>query len=234
MPVCVAGMHRSGTSMVTNFLQACGLYLGPFDDIMPAAPENPEGFWENFKFVEINEEILNQLGGGWDCPPPEPDDWTAGRLAPVALHAETIIEHFTGREPWGWKDPRNSLTVPFWQTFFPEMRVVVVVRNPLEVALSLRKRNGFSFALGLSLWYIAYRRVLDATTDENRIVTHYDAYFGDSGPEILRLTDFLKLPASDATIESLTSASALRHHRLTTEDLLAADVSPDVLALYRD
>jgi len=234
MPVCVAGMHRSGTSMVTNFLQACGLYLGPFDDIMPAAPENPEGFWENFKFVEVNEEILNQLGGGWDCPPPEPDDWTSGRLAPIALHAETIIEHFVDREPWGWKDPRTSLTIPFWQKFFPDLRVVIVVRNPLEVALSLRKRNGFSFALGLSLWYVTYRRVLDATTAENRIVTHYDAYFGDVAPEMNRLTEFVRLPSSAETIGSLASASSLRHHRLTTEDLIVADVSTDILSLYRE
>ena len=235
MPVCVAGMHRSGTSMVTKFLHECGLYLGPDQDLMPPAAENPEGFWENLNFVDLNDEILNQLGGGWDCPPPEPADWTAGRLASLVTRAETILEHFVGREPWGWKDPRSSLTFPFWKGLLPGLRVVVVVRNPLEVALSLRQRNGFSFALGLTLWQITNRRILDATAHDERIVTHFDAYFGNPEPEVRRLIAFLGLPVADQVLAGFrTGATAsLRHHRLTAQDLLDADVSNEVFALYR-
>ena len=233
MPVCVAGMHRSGTSMVTKFLHECGLYLGPDDDLMPPAEENPEGFWENLTFVDVNEEILNQLGGGWDCPPPAPADWTGGRLAPLVARAETILEHFAGREPWGWKDPRSSLTLPFWKAMLPGLRVVAVVRHPLEVALSLRQRNGFSYALGLTLWQITYGRIIEATTGDDRILTHYDASFGDPAPEVRRLLDFLGMQVPDDTIAALGSARGLRHHRLTTQDLFDAGVSDEVIELYR-
>jgi hypothetical protein len=236
MQVCIAGMHRSGTSMVTKYLHDCGLYLGPEGDLMPPAPENPEGFWENLNFVDLNEEILNQLGGGWDCPPHEPADWTTGSLAPLVAKAATIIEPFAEREPWGWKDPRSSLTLPFWQTLLDHLRVVVVVRNPLEVALSLRQRNGFSFALGLTLWHITNQRMLDATTPDDRIVTHYDAYFGDPEPEVRRLLTFLDMPIDEEIVAEIGSsvASGLRHHRLTIQDLIDANVSREVFELYRD
>src|SRR5688500_16148544 len=69
MPVCVAGMHRSGTSMVAKMLHLCGLYLGDDRDLMPATPDNPDGYWEHARFVELNDEILNALGGGWDYVP---------------------------------------------------------------------------------------------------------------------------------------------------------------------
>ena len=36
MPICVAGMHRSGTSMVSRLLYQGGLYLGPDSEMMPA------------------------------------------------------------------------------------------------------------------------------------------------------------------------------------------------------
>jgi hypothetical protein len=234
MPVCVAGMHRSGTSMVAKYLHRCGLDLGADESLMGPAAENPEGFWEHVDIVETNEEILNQLGGGWDCPPPEPSDWTAGTLAPLAVRARAILDGFAGRDPWGWKDPRTSLTFPFWAALQDGLRVVVVVRNPLEVALSLRQRNGFSYALGLTLWEITNRRLLAATDPADRVVTHYDAYFDDPRPEVRRLLAALAMPTPDDTLSAIGPASSgLRHHRLTTQDLLDAGVSAPVLDLYR-
>lgn len=236
MSVCIAGMHRSGTSMVTKNLHACGLYLGREEDLMPPAAENPEGFWEHLGIVALNDEVLNSLGGGWDCPPPAPSpaEWAGARLAPLRTRAETIVAHFAGRERWGWKDPRSSLTLPFWREILPELKTIVVVRNPLEVALSLQRRNGASFALGLTLWHIYYRRLLDAAPPTARLVTHYDAFFGDIEPEIRRLVAFAGLPREAERLADLRTTAELRHHRLTAEDLLRADVSPAVFSLYRD
>ena len=68
-PICIAGAHRSGTSMVMRLLHECGLYLGAESDLMPAQADNPDGFWEHLRFVKLNDEILNSLGGAWDLPP---------------------------------------------------------------------------------------------------------------------------------------------------------------------
>ena len=40
--VCIAGMHRSGTSMVAAILASGGLYLGGEDDFVPVTDANPE------------------------------------------------------------------------------------------------------------------------------------------------------------------------------------------------
>ena len=37
--------------MLTRLLHRCGLDLGPESDLMPAAADNPDGFWENLRFV---------------------------------------------------------------------------------------------------------------------------------------------------------------------------------------
>jgi hypothetical protein len=235
MPICIAGMHRSGTSMVARVLHTAGLYLGREEDLKGPSEHNRDGFWEHRKFVELNEEILNELGGGWDCPPPFPDRWTeAEGLLRLKVKAEALLEEFADREPWGWKDPRNSLTLPFWMDRFPAMKVVVCVRNPLEVVLSLRERNLSSYALSLILWRAYNERVLAATRPENRIVTHYDAYADDPRREVRRLLDFLGLPATEEVIDRCCSVASadLRHHRLTTRHLVDADVAPDLLDLY--
>ena len=41
---------------------------------------------------------------------------------------------------WGWKDPRNTLTLPVWKQLFPDARVIYVVRERGAAARSLQKR----------------------------------------------------------------------------------------------
>src|SRR5919197_2381254 len=55
MPVAIVGMHRSGTSLVAQVLAKAGLYLGRTDDLIPAGPDNPDGYWEHAGFHGLNE-----------------------------------------------------------------------------------------------------------------------------------------------------------------------------------
>jgi hypothetical protein len=122
-PVAVVGMHRSGTSMVAKLLQQAGLHLGDETDLMPAADENPEGFYEHLEFVRLNDEVLNAAGAGWDCPPAAGFDWDDEALDPFRVRAQRLAAPLAERPPWGWKDPRTSLTLPFWRRAFGPLRV---------------------------------------------------------------------------------------------------------------
>jgi hypothetical protein len=64
-----------------------------------------------------------------------------GGLGAEKEAAARLLREFVGREWWGWKDPRNCLTLPFWQGFFPGMKTVVCLRHPLEVVRSLERRG---------------------------------------------------------------------------------------------
>ena len=228
-PVCIAGMHRSGTSSIAQLLHWCGLYLGPDDELFAPGPANPDGYWENRRFVSINNRILETYRGGWDLPPdPEAVRHASDTLAPLKAEAEEAVGRFEGHEDWGWKDPRASVTMPFWLDVLPGMKVVLCLRNPLEVALSLRKRGNSSMAFGLNLWTVYNQRLLDALPAGDYIVTHYAAYFYRPQEELRRVLDFLGLPASDQLIAHARSSTlkGLRHHTMTNRDLLEAEAAP--------
>ncbi|MFC1746970.1 sulfotransferase family protein [Candidatus Neomarinimicrobiota bacterium] len=209
-------MHRSGTSMVTRMLNICGLYLGREESIMPPQPDNPAGYWENLDIVDINDEVLRFLGGGWDLQPKPVDaNWPRNpQLAGLREQAEVAINSFSNSARWGFKDPRLSLTLPFWQILIPNLRVIICLRHPHEITRSLMKRNGLSPANCAHLWLVYNQTVLSYTKEANRIVTHYESYFTNPEGELRRLLDWLDWRVTDTLIERAVDSVAadLRHH----------------------
>lgn len=229
-------MHRSGTSMVARILSACGLFLGREEELIGPAIDNPEGFWENLNFVRINEELLARFGGSWDEPPALPAGWEfAPEVEPLLGRASELAARFGGQTHWGWKDPRNSLTIPFWLRVVPSLKVVVCVRNPLEVAHSLFVRGDTTGAAQFQLWPHYYRQILAAAPPGARIVTHYQSYFEDADAEVRRVAGWLGLEVSGAALERARAqvSGNLRHHHITTGALKAAGAPDEVVELYR-
>ena len=56
----VLGMHRSGSSAVARGMMALGMELG--ERLVPVQPDNPTGFWEDKKVVDLNDAILASAG----------------------------------------------------------------------------------------------------------------------------------------------------------------------------
>ena len=219
--------------MVTRLLHRCGLELGRESDLMPPQADNPEGFWEHLGLVALNEELLNELGGAWDLPPKADENFTHARLDPLRMKARLLIELFESARVWGWKDPRNSLTLPFWQDLLPGLKTLIVVRNPLEVAYSMRERNGTSFSLGLRLWEIYNRRLLEKANEQQRLVTHYDLFFDDAETELRRIAEFTGLVHAGVHNAAALVKKRRRHTHFTVEHLIDARVAPGVIELYR-
>ncbi len=223
--------------MVARLLQDCGLHLGPEEEL-GFDVSSGERHWENIRFVALNEKILNRLGGSWDSPPAFPTGWECKpEIERLALPALKLIA-MLGRDHrfWGWKDPRNSLTVPFWQRLIPELAVVICVRNPLETLRSLQVR-GDSIAMGADqLWLTYYRELLAALPRDNRVVTHYQSYFKDPAAELKRIVNAVNPEVSEDTINASCAGVAgnLRHHRAETGELAATTLPAEVRELYEE
>ncbi|MFL6500614.1 MAG: glycosyltransferase, partial [Candidatus Udaeobacter sp.] len=219
--------------MVTRLLHGCGLYLGSKDALMPPQADNLDGFWEHLGFVALNDELLEALGGAWDLPPKPNENLSDERLEALSMKARLLIHGFDSAQIWGWKDPRNSLTLPFWEDLLPDLKTLIIVRNPLEVAYSMRKRNGTSYAFGLRLWEIYNRRLIEAAGNHERLFTHYDLFFEDAAKELHRIANFVGLADSKIPTAADLVATKRRHTHFTIAQLVDAGVSAEVIELYR-
>jgi hypothetical protein len=230
-PIAIAGMHRSGTSMITRALHDSGLHLigSGAEDLIDAAEDNPEGFWENKAIVACNDELLEATGGSWDNPPDLPPQAVDDpRVTHIAEASTAAIAALSEHDHWGFKDPRLCLTAAYWRDLVPDLRFVICVRHPLEVALSLKRRNQNSYSLGLALWERYYASALATIPAELRVVTHYDTYFSDPEGEIARVCAFAGLTPAPPRVRS-----DLRHHTIGV-GLTDAGASPSLRALYAD
>ena len=221
--------------MVARMLSLCGVYLGSAENLTRSGPDNRGGFCENPDFVELNDNLLAIVHAGWDFPPSEVEWAPRPELAASLTKATQLIERSAVHQRWGWKDPRNSLTLPFWLRLIPNLKVIICLRNPLEVARSLTVRNATSLAFGLNLWRSYNLAVCSFASTQDRLVTHYEAYFSDPRGELRRVLDFLSISAPDEKVAEacLTATSDLRHHKIPRE-LLSAQASPQIVELYEE
>jgi hypothetical protein len=149
-PLIIIGMHRSGTSLVTRLLEGLGMFAGWRRD------RNDEAVF----FQRLNDWLFRQCGAAWDSPHPFTsllddkalreivvdylDRLVRGPRVASYLGPKRFVSYrtpFNLDRPWGWKDPRNTYTLPLWLELFPDARVVHVTRHGVDVAQSLRARQ---------------------------------------------------------------------------------------------
>ena len=147
-PLVVIGMHRSGTRLLAEVLAKLGVFTGA--DLQADS--------ESVAFMLINEEILHRCGAFWSEPMSahfllaQPE--AAEHLAATAREALAArLEKYAGPSGWhreaspekwpafGWKDPRNTFTLPVWKRVFPNLRVIHIVRHGVDAAASLARRH---------------------------------------------------------------------------------------------
>ncbi len=181
MQIVVLGMHRSGTSAITGLLHEMGAYVGASEELLQPMGCNPEGFWERQDVAAVNDALLASFNASWDMP----NDVDLGGLSPRAERdflesARPIVDALNAHKPWVVKDPRLSLLFPKWRTLLDAPVAVICWRQPVEVAHSLKSRDGFPVNYGLALWEWYTVAALHATEGIPRVFVSYNDLMEDA------------------------------------------------------
>lgn len=183
--VCVLGMHRSGSSLVTGVLQGNGFYLGK--GLVFKSKYNADGHYENRFIVNMNKKILKVFGGTWSSPPNLPCNWLDNIKIRLLLSEACRYRDKELRDlrTFAFKDPRSSLTYPFWERVFPGMHYVIVERAKNSVIRSIVKRNSDFLSPSRFFWRKArflFHNLMGAyepleKIDEKKASDIYDKYY---------------------------------------------------------
>jgi len=181
----VLGMHKSGTTLVSQALHESGINMGEFDESLDYDNDNK---YERHVTQEINRDLLH----GFLIPPL--DYLVRSRNRPLYDQAgyrrnkdsvalvryqafqnkfknsvppvivETIHRLDAEYADWGFKDPRTCLTYPIWARALPEHRLIIVYRHYTQFIKRYR----------ISQWNIPrLYRVLYGWSIHNQMINRY-------------------------------------------------------------
>lgn len=143
--VFIVGPGRCGGSCTTGVLNCMGLYLN--GDLRPPNNNNPKGFFEHMRTMDLNDKILENLGTSVNDPDSsKPDLATPLALSEKKLIKEHLQKYFGQEEQFGVKDGRIALLLPLYVAAAQELgfsvKIIAVWRDPEEIARSYFKFNG--------------------------------------------------------------------------------------------
>ncbi len=141
-PTLIIGMHRSGTTILSKCLEAGGWFGG----------WRKENNNESTFYLRLNEWILQNFCIDWESPKSidEHIDSIFNVIEPYVRRVENsfLFYEYIGFKKnqqkkwhWGFKDPRSSLTIPFWSRYYGKTKIVHIRRDGIDVAKSLISRK---------------------------------------------------------------------------------------------
>ena len=215
-PVILLGMHRSGTTLLAQILDAAGVYMG----------SRLSGNHEPRLFQDANRHALDFFGCSW-CRVdglPSASALKLGYASLVNALGERLVQDIehgfldgceTTHTQWGWKDPRNCLTAPLYLRLFPQARAFFIFRRARAVVDSMLTRNRRLLAknplpdgprdiagalderAAYALWDLYNSRALEVLPCfRQAIAVCYEDLVDSPGREIARVLDELRFDAA--------------------------------------
>lgn len=133
----IAGMHRSGTSLVTNWLHQCGLFVG--HQLLKANDGNTEGHFEDEDFLALHSRFLKKRklpSTGFVTTPVK-------RLEKDELNEVISLIERKSYDclEWGWKEPRTVLFLDDYSKLVPYANYIFISRSYTHTVSSMIARD---------------------------------------------------------------------------------------------
>ncbi|GJQ64335.1 MAG: hypothetical protein SCALA702_33880 [Melioribacteraceae bacterium] len=129
MVFIVLGMHKSGTTLISQILHHSGITMGEFDENISYDKGNQ---YEREETQILNKELLG-CGDTYSI-------MVRNSLNDKLISEEDnneikrIVSNLNSKhEVWGFKDPRSCLTYRHWIKNIDNYKVIFVFRNPQEL-----------------------------------------------------------------------------------------------------
>jgi hypothetical protein len=207
--IVVLGMHRSGTSALSGLLCQAG-FDAP-SDLMSADAVNPRGYWESSGLFALNDNFLGELGSRWDTLDTLPQGWQHGETA--ARWRSNLLNHlchaYAGASAPVIKDPRLCILLsglsPWLESGALRVEMLLTLRDPFEVARSLKEAQNLPSRDGMRLWL---QHVLSAERISRgwpRLMVNFDSLIHNPHQNLERCLKLLEAEQNTAALESQIS-----------------------------
>lgn len=167
----ITGMHRSGTSLIARLFYEAGADMGDPNTFYRPDRWNPEGYYEQPDIHAINMPLIN--GPWWKFAYYHLPSTKAilRRAEKRSAQIQHTADMYKGKVI---KETRYCLTLPAWLKYGAKVDgILICLRDPIQVAQSIKKRNFTTLRHGYYLWHLHNKRILENAGDIPIWIVHY-------------------------------------------------------------
>lgn len=229
-PIWITGLFRSGTSITARLINQMGVDLGPESDLLKARgirePLNPNGFFENYLFMDWSLMVFDKLNAWGDNPPNLQQvkafnndsisykDFVYNSI--VNIHddrisnkekSEVLKKYFSGNldqylidtfeSKFAIKNPHFCVLYPLLDKLFPNGKYLVVFRNPSD---TIKSALQVSPKANYELYQQYYTDIIH---HQNAIFLDYDQLISTPEKSIEALSKKLNLSCNSKELSSI-------------------------------
>ncbi len=141
--VIILGSGRTGSSILAGLIFRNRYYINP--DSIKARRHYPDGDYENYDLIRMNESILQEVGYNYGSLAPRKkvnvDHIEALAESGDIIKYREFIADCDKESPWLWKDPRLGYTIFFWKHLLDmdNIHFILITRDLYQVFRSFSK-----------------------------------------------------------------------------------------------
>ncbi|MDM8531878.1 sulfotransferase [Anaerolineales bacterium HSG25] len=210
----VLGMHKSGTTLISNILHHSDINMGDFN-VQRSYDQGNQ--YEREDTLALNKDILGLTSYRIiDKPVPTVITLTATQRTRMQEIIQTCNQKHT---IWGFKDPRTTLTYSLWKSELPAHKIIAIYRTPSEIWPRFRYSGWKEAYLNpqnawncIDRWCEHNQRILDTlyTTPMPYIILNYQTLMATT-TEFERLQTFIGQPLNDQRKSNLYRSRQKRY-----------------------
>ena len=137
-PIIICGAHGGGTSYITKLLRWSGLFVGS-----DSGSKFDRKCHESDSYLQTNVRTMARFFGDntmmynapWKRYFADISNKDYVNKICNSIDTEKIYEKFAEnnpefkKNPWGWKDPRNSVMLPVWSKKYPKAKLILIDKD---------------------------------------------------------------------------------------------------------
>ena len=205
--IFIIGMHRCGTSLLTNCLIQNGFSIGKSKN-KAKNWQNPKGYFENDKFTEFHDELLTYNNSNWLNINTKQMKYTIDHINKYRILLQTEFEN---EKLIVIKDPRLTFFVEFLKEVCSnnyDYKFLFLIRNKEECCSSLSKAQHKSYLDTSNL----YDKTMSYYTDKFLKIYHNNI-INNNNDTLINIAKFCNFPLIKNTAD-LVDYNLYRHRNI--------------------